>query len=138
MFINLVSYSPIAMKGGRSDLYMLVFIVGLALMAPGASAALSLSASQLDFGSSSQEKLDSNKNSISLEKTVTLSTSSIYTNMQLTVNAESNAQGAITTSSIPTDLNESSQVQLTINVTIPKDFDAVDDELKEKRFDIGS
>jgi hypothetical protein len=118
--------------------FPLVLITVFFASLPGLSA-LSFGDADIDFGDDDQEKFDNNGDSVVLSYDVTLDASDDYTNIVVTYNptGEVDVGSYITFINIPTTMANGEQVTITLELTIPEDFDAVDSELDESEFDIG-
>ena len=111
----------------RSDAIFVLFF--LLLIAQGGSAALSISESDVHFGGTSQEKFTSTGGSIALTMSFTLTATTDYTNLTLTFTPASGFPQGNLQLPVASTINASQSLTLTLNLAIPNDFDAVDDDL---------
>lgn len=124
----------------RSDLiWISIWIILLAIPV---WATLSITEAELAFGSSSQQKVTGDGSSLILTKSFTLGASpNGYDNLQWSFasqNGFSQSNLALIGFSNGQNLNNSQSLQVTVNLTIPGDFDAVNSDLEETGFDIGT
>ncbi len=122
---------------------LLFVLLCLVLAALPASATLSIGESELTFGGSSQDKITSIGESVTLTKSFSLSASpNGYDNLQWSFTPQNNfPQGNIVLVGLGQSINGSNGSQslsITVNLTIPRDFDAVNSGLEETDFDIGT
>ena len=120
---------------------ILVFLVGLLLviMPSIVSADISFDESKIDFGDDDQEKFDDNGDSEVLNEEITITSDKNYTNVVIRYEADGgiDVSGDIVLGSVPGEMNDEYSAQVDIDLTIPEDFDAVDDNLDKTDFDIG-
>ncbi len=105
-------------------------------------AALSITESELSFGSSSQQKVTAGGSAPTISKTFTLGGSPIgYDNAQWSFasqNGFSQSNLALMGFSNGQTINGSQPIQVVVNLTIPGDFDAVNSDFEEAAFDVGT
>ena len=112
----------------------------LLIMTAVASAALTINEQELSFGGNSQSKVTSNGNLIVLTKTFTLAASTNYYNsIASSFTPQNNFPSSnVAITGLNSTLNATESMTVTVNLTVPGDFDAINNALKESGFDIGT
>ena len=120
--------------------YLISAVMFLLIMTAGASAALTINEQELSFGGSSQSKVTNSGNLIVLTKTFTLAASTYnYSSIKSSFTPQNNFQSSnIGIIGLNDTLDAPQSITVTINLTVPGDFDAIDNALKESGFDIGT
>lgn len=123
---------------------IVVWGVLILLVAPSVNAALDIQETTLEFGSSSQEK-SSELRTITLKKNFNLrfTAGSYYHNLESLFSPSNNFQSSnLVIANLSTEVDLRNQTQdssrpFTINLTVPRDFDAVNNNLEAVKFSIG-
>lgn len=119
------------------QLGVMLFLIAI-LWIPLVSANINIQQSSIDFGSNDQEK-QLNNAPISLSQNITVDfTDLAYSNVGFTFTpANGFPSGNVNVDGLATSYANAT-ASINVSLTIPEDFDAVDEELDEKRFDIGT